>query len=258
MALRQDAATILYNENGEEKAATWQAHKQKHPSWEFPNQLDSDQAELEGRFLQAWKMVGPRFCEKYGIRFTEHGEQGLLLGAASHYLLILDSSSSMRGGKWSDVEKALGELLEKAHGSQHRFSVIKFNDSAKAPAVYSTSSEILEQLNKGSFSVAIGGCTSFTAAFKCATGLEMPQEDSCCHARTIAVFMSDGEDNRNQEGLDSAMQAFKNAYKQMPMKFYSIAFGNEADEERLQLIAQNMAGEFIQTVDGVELQAAPA
>ena len=71
----------------------WKAFKAADPYVDFSDTYAKDRLDNEAKQLRAWRKVGARFCQRYGNRFTELGEQGSLDNVPLHFCLLLMSLS---------------------------------------------------------------------------------------------------------------------------------------------------------------------
>ena len=234
----------------------WQEYKKNHPSWNFGDK-DPGRTDFEARALRAWRKVGPRFCKRYGTRFTEHGEASSSVnGPPTHWLLILDSSPSMVGEPWLGLKEAVKALLLKLEGAkQDRFTIIQFSGTAWIEMTYEANPIVQEAFE----SVAPrGGYTSFQAGLECARDavLKLAERHT---GRTTAVFMSDGCDGpRDGSKMStSTMDDFRKALEEhsTDFQFHSIAYGGHADEAQLKIMADVVGGKFSKSEDEVELKS---
>lgn len=239
----QDDARIL--EPGYPKAITWKEFKQQHPDWDF-GEKDPDRYDFEAKAKNAWKKVGPRFCEGFGIPFEEYGEQSSLASLSRHFLFILDASSSMVGcQKWGAVVQALKTVAnqDKLFGLDSRFSVILFSNDAELVVCDCAASELLER----DFDPPYHG-TNFAAAFQRAANFV--EDEDFAGRRPMVVFMTDGQDchrgeaiwfgeglaaSREEAVLDLVCQFAK---KQQDWEFRAISFGLGADLKLLKEICE--------------------
>ncbi|CAE7258229.1 GVINP1 [Symbiodinium sp. KB8] len=255
MCTEMKDTSVLEDENG--KVMEWQEYKKNHPSWNFGDK-DPGRTDFEARALRAWRKVGPRFCKRYGTRFTEHGEASSSVnGPPTHWLLILDSSPSMVGEPWLGLKEAVKALLLKLEGAkQDRFTIIQFSGTAWIEMTYEANPIVQEAFE----SVAPrGGYTSFQAGLECARDavLKLAERHT---GRTTAVFMSDGCDGpRDGSKMStSTMDDFRKALEEhsTDFQFHSIAYGGHADEAQLKIMADVVGGKFSKSEDEVELKSA--
>lgn len=232
--------TSVY-EPGYHRAITWKEFKEKDKDckdWDF-GESDPDRHDFEGKAQKAWKKVGPRFCRRFQTTFTEYGEQSTSTPRSRHYLLILDSSGSMSGGKWNAVVEAMRQMArsESELALESKFSVILFSDFAHMAVSNCAASEILESR----FDPLFSG-TRFADAFQCAADFVRDTDfaDRC----PMVVFMTDGQDwSRNSQrttAIRNLVCEFND--KQQSWDFRAIAFGDDADRGLLQGIADKQVG----------------
>lgn len=254
--------TSIY-EPGYHRAITWKDFKEKDKDckdWDF-GESDPYRRDFEGKAQKAWKKVGRRFCKRFGTKFTEYGEQSTSTPRSRHYLLILDSSGSMAGGKWTAVVEAMRQMArsESELALKSKFSVILFSDFAHMAISNCAASEILEARFDPLFSGA-----RFADAFRCAAGFVRATDFA--DLRPMVVFMTDGQDGSKSSQRNTAIYDLMGCFnaKQQPWDFRAIAFGSDAGSGLLQEIADTQVGcaakssKYIEASTEMDLVQVPA
>ncbi|CAF4177418.1 unnamed protein product, partial [Rotaria magnacalcarata] len=109
--------------------------KKDYPQWDFDASLgisSDDAASLKSKFLHVWSKIGEEFCKMYNMKFVTCNTAQPPM-EAFHYILLLDSSRSMKGDRWTNLLAATNLLTQaRMHdGADDRITIIPFHATAK-------------------------------------------------------------------------------------------------------------------------------
>eukprot|EP00775_Hariotina_reticulata_P003371 gene3371-3646_t len=166
---------------------------------------------------------------------------------AFHFVFCLDSSGSMSGQPWQDVNLAYRQLLQRRSSDQcagDYVSVVTFDTS---PLLQIKMQPLVSAPT--SFSGGFGG-TYFAPALQACDGLI---RSTPAGLTPILVFMSDGCDGRG--GAVQAVQQLHRAYAGMNLQVHTIAFGmsHGSGNTLLRDMASAAGGQFHQAAGGMQL-----
>ncbi|CAF1371081.1 unnamed protein product [Adineta steineri] len=225
----------------------WIAMKQDYPQWDFNVTNSSNElSSLKSKFLYIWGKVGKQFCEKYKMEYvTINTPRPLPEGF--HYILLLDSSGSMRGKPWNDLIAATKLLLQARidGGTDDRISIITFNDKATLVCTDQPMSAV--DLSK---IACTKDTTAFEPAFQLVNDIIQRSNDKNSNLKHIIVFMSDGQANYPENELKMLEPMLNDQIKE----FWTVALG-EGNMPILEQINSGMKGIFKQLKDSSELSA---
>ena len=209
------------------RSQTWREFKASRPDWDFTDKFEERSAELQVRMLQAWAKVGPKFCDYFNTRWTPLGEEQTLGDAPTHFILVLDSSGSMRCEGWTGLHQAVVEMFKACKRNPRctldRFSAIAFAASCKRLFLYEEIEQAQEIWTTCSAPPTSGG-TSYYVALQGAVSI-LRDCSLQKHHRITLVFMSDGADD-GDERLEAVVQELKNEVVGRHFKAFTIAFGS--------------------------------
>lgn len=229
--------------------STWAEYKKRHPKFDFSDTFSRERFDKESRWYQAWRKVGPRFCQRYKTRFTELGEQGSLDTVPLHFLLVLDESGSMCGSEWEALRSAVGALIQnRGDVSTDRFSAVLFGEGSRQ-AFAMLDSEAAERA-AASLSRE-GGGTSYPAALEGALLLLKQHAYRFGHHRHVLVFMSDGGNNMGdwRPTADQLQREFGVTFA----RSHCIGFGDAQFFKELREVCDRLGGKFVNSVTDMDL-----
>ena len=164
-----------------------------------------------------------------------------------HFVLCLDDSGSMRGYPWLDLVNAVrifvGQRLRDT--SPEKLSIVIYNSSPRIAAEYMP----MDSFNESWLSYHSGG-TKFNLALQMADdliGRHLGQ-----NTIPVLIFMSDGGSGSGEIEMRNMARKYHVAHG---LQVYTLGFGN-ANFDKLRELARMGRGEFIDAVDGIELQTA--
>ena len=229
----------------------WAEMKKDYPQWDFDASLgiSSDEAaSFKSKFLHVWSKIGEDFCNAHNMKFVTFNT-AQPSAAAFHYILLLDSSGSMSGDRWTNLLAATNVLIQaRIHdGADDRITIIPFHGSAK----YFCVDEKLKNVNVQGITLPNGG-TAFGPAFKLVADVIDKQKSTVppSNLKFIVVFMSDGE----AEYPEAELTKLEQFVDQEIREFWTVALG---DNQMLLLerINLKMKGTFKQIKDSKDLIA---
>jgi uncharacterized protein YegL len=164
---------------------------------------------------------------------------------AAHIVIVLDESSSMRGGPFSNLTTAYASFLRDRCASGQGtcadvVSTVMFNSSARVTVDCQPIAAVKLELSYG------GGGTCFGPALRAALG--QMQKSPCS---PILIFMSDGGAGDG----DAEMSAIHSAFGASGVQVHTISFGSGADQAKLRRLAALGGGSFHAALSGADLIA---
>ncbi|CAF3061670.1 unnamed protein product [Rotaria socialis] len=217
----------------------WSQFKKDHPDWIFDSALnDAELNRLHGKFLTVWQKVGRQICEKFNMKFVLHNTPQKTIVEAFHFILMLDASGSMSGGKWRNLIQAVQEFLDRRRSleTQDRITIMVFSDRVDN----TFSNEEINNVDVNQIPY-LGGLTSFKVAFtrvnECIIKFKQQAVDNFA-----IVFMSDGDDEYPEQELNQLVEAHDTVIQ----RFWTVALndGELPSTEILKRINDRMNGSF--------------
>ena len=160
----------------------------------------------------------------------EGAEQGLNKKPASVYLLV-DVSTSMRGGKLRGAKQASQSFLSQIDVDQDQLGLITFSDKV-------TEVHPMGSATEASFALSISAleASGQTALFDAVIlGVKRLQQQWDPNRSNVLIAMTDGENNTGNYSLEDIGTTVSNADK--PVFIFTVAYGGGADMDVLQQIA---------------------
>jgi len=156
-------------------------------------------------------------------------EAWLLTKRPANIVLVIDVSGSMEGEKLSGVKGALFSFIDQIEGNRDQVALVTFSDTAQlvqpfAPIEDSNMSERVRQLQAG------GGTQLYDAVV---FALKQLAEVADGDRAQVIVAMTDGQ----SEGDIATLERALNSMEQPPI-IYTVGYGDDADMDVLQRIAQ--------------------
>ena len=84
------------------KKMKWSAYKKLNSDWDFDTPLDVDVNTWKGKACNIWSQVGQQLCKHFEMEYIEFNSRQDDALKPIHFILALDSSTSMHGEKWLD------------------------------------------------------------------------------------------------------------------------------------------------------------
>ena len=146
------------------------------------------------------------------------------------YILVLDFSGSMK-----NVLKMFKRCVRKMitnFSSNDRATIVTFSNNAiQLNSLQPMTTIIKEQLVHMFNSAFMDGSTNYDSAFSML--YKIIQDGFIPNRCMKAIFISDGQPNPNQEGIEYIQQIYNLA---LPIDIYSISFGNDVKADVLQTV----------------------
>ncbi len=155
--------------------------------------------------------------------------------------LVVDTSGSMEGNKLKAAKVALESFIEQIQGDRDQIALIEFGNETKnfvpmTPLDNTSRAQLQETVQRMQ---ADGGTALLDAIYEAAQDLIERQDSEAINA---IVVITDGRENESYNGLRE-IQSLLRGTQPTPIIF-TIAFGDDADEEMLTEIARIGGGQF--------------
>jgi len=159
----------------------------------------------------------------------------------TNVFLVADTSGSMEGNKIDRAREALIAFVSQIKGDRDRVGLVEFGSGVKdylplQPMDDANRATLLGRLER----LQAGGGTALVDATYAAVATLLETNDP--EAINAIVVMTDGQENESQRGLGD-LQALLRSTGTPPIIF-TIGFGEDADEDVLQVMAEIGGGQF--------------
>ncbi|MBX3009955.1 MAG: VWA domain-containing protein [Caldilineaceae bacterium] len=157
--------------------------------------------------------------------------------------LVVDTSGSMdEGNKLLRTKEALRAFVGQIKGERDRLGMLEFASGSKNFTPLRTLDDNVRQdlLRQIDQMEAIGGTALIDAVYAAADDI-LSQNDT--EAINALVVMTDGQENESTHTLDE-LQSLLQRHRNQRLVIFTIAFGNDADENLLRAIADVGDGQF--------------
>lgn len=157
--------------------------------------------------------------------------------------LVVDTSGSMEeGNKLARTKEALRAFVGQIKGDRDQIGLLEFASGSKnftplRPLQETVRSDLLTQIERME---PIGGTALIDAVYTAANDL-LAQNDS--DAINALVVMTDGQENESTYSLNDLSDLLQ-SHPNQRLVIFTIAFGSDADENRLQEMAKIGNGQF--------------
>jgi Ca-activated chloride channel family protein len=156
--------------------------------------------------------------------------------------LVVDTSGSMEGVKIARTREALAAFVQQIQGDRDRLGVVEFASGTKNFLPLRTlddsnrrdTLEVIDQME------AFGGTALVDAVYAAVNDIIAQDDNSAINA---IVVMTDGQENESYYRLRDLEILLEQAGETRPVIF-TIAFGNDADEDLLEEMARIGQGQF--------------
>jgi Ca-activated chloride channel family protein len=156
--------------------------------------------------------------------------------------LVVDTSGSMEGEKIVRTREALQAFVRQIKGSRDRVGIIEFASGAKSFTPLRTVDEgvrndllaVISQME------AVGGTALIDAVYSAVADLQAQGDAEAINA---IVVMTDGQENESGYGLHD-LRVLIGSQSTAQLVIFTIAFGEDADEQLLRNIAELGNGQF--------------
>lgn len=151
--------------------------------------------------------------------------------------LVVDTSGSMQGEKLDAARQALSVFLDQIKGDQERVGIVEFSSSVNNIIPLAELSSSRQALQSDINDLRASGDTALLDAIKAA--YDRLQKLGDRERINAVVVMTDGRENNSNISLDRLLSAIKTGNSRgVPVVVFCIAFGDDADMDVLQSIAQ--------------------
>lgn len=156
--------------------------------------------------------------------------------------LVVDTSGSMEGVKIARTRDALAAFVQQIQGDRDRLGVVEFASGTKnfLPLRTLDDANRRDTLQVIDRMEAFGGTALVDAVYAAVNDLIAQNDNSAINA---IVVMTDGQENESYYRLRDLEQLLAQAGDARPVIF-TIAFGNDADEQLLEEMARIGQGQF--------------
>jgi Ca-activated chloride channel family protein len=159
--------------------------------------------------------------------------------------LVVDTSGSMEGDKLDAARAALHEFLDQIKGDQERVGLVEFSNTVNNIEELAELGMQRDQLESTIDALQAGGNTALLDGVRTAyTRLQAMDDPERINA---IVVMTDGRENASSVSLQQLRREIERGNQSgVPAVIFAIAFGDDADYEVLQAIADASGGQVRQ------------
>lgn len=156
--------------------------------------------------------------------------------------LVVDTSGSMEGNKIRRARQALTAFVEQIKGERDQVGLIEFGGGTKS---FTPLRQLDDRARRDTLNVidrmeASGGTALVDAVYDAVTDLQARNDRNAINA---IVVMTDGQENESYYHL-SDLQNLLRGQGENRLVIFTIAFGDDADEQMLRQIAEIGSGQF--------------
>jgi Ca-activated chloride channel family protein len=156
--------------------------------------------------------------------------------------LVVDTSGSMEGEKIVRAREALQAFVEQIQGDRDRLGLVEFGSGTKnfiplRPLDNQARQDLLTIIDNME---AVGGTALIDAVHSAITDLQAQADTEAINA---VVVMTDGQENESNYWLDD-LRNLVAGQASPQLVIFTIAFGEDADEQMLRTIAELGNGQF--------------
>jgi len=159
--------------------------------------------------------------------------------------LVVDTSGSMEGDKLTAAQAALREFLSQIKGDQEQVGLVEFSTYVNNIDPLDTMANNRAQLERSIDNLEAGGDTALLDAIMVA--YDRIQQDADPERINAIVAMTDGRENASSTTLLRLRETIRRGNDSgVPVVVFTIAFGDDADYDVLQTIADASGGQMRQ------------
>ncbi len=162
----------------------------------------------------------------------------------TNVFLVVDTSGSMSGAKLSNVQIALKAFLAQIPTDQERVGLVEFNSGVRNIIELDTLAQNRTELTDTVDNLEAGGNTALLDAVRTAYGRLQREADP--DRINAIVVMTDGKENASGVTLRQLTAEIRQGNQQLPVVIFAIAYGNDADTQNLQALADASGGQVKQ------------
>lgn len=155
--------------------------------------------------------------------------------------LVVDTSGSMAGEKIERTRAALQSFVAQIQGDRDKVGIVEFGSGVKRfEPLRSLSDAGRDEMSAIIAGMEADGYTALLdAVWQAQDDLQMVADSQAINA---IVVMTDGQENDSYRNMRDLRQAFESA--STPVVVFTIAFGNDADDDLLEELARIGGGQF--------------
>ncbi|MEZ4771478.1 MAG: substrate-binding and VWA domain-containing protein [Caldilineales bacterium] len=159
--------------------------------------------------------------------------------------LVVDTSGSMEGEKLAAAQAALREFLDQIKGEEERVGLVEFSTFVNNIDPLDTMANNRAHLERSIDNLEAGGDTALLDAIMVA--YDRIQQDPDPERINAIVAMTDGRENASSTTLLRLRETIRRGNSNgVPVVVFTIAFGDDADYDVLQTIADASGGQMRQ------------
>ena len=162
----------------------------------------------------------------------------------TNVFLVVDTSGSMNGDKLDNAQAALKTFLAQIPTDQERVGLVEFNSGVANIIELDTLGANRPALTSAVNNLEAGGNTALLDAVRTAYWRLQRQADP--ERINAIVAMTDGKENASDVTIRQLAEEIRAGNQQMPVIIFSIAYGEDADYEMLQALADASGGQVKQ------------
>ena len=162
----------------------------------------------------------------------------------TNVFLVVDTSGSMNGDKLDNAQAALKTFLAQIPTDQERVGLVEFNSGIANIIELDTLGANLPTLTSAVNTLEAGGNTALLDAVRTAYWRLQRQADP--ERINAIVAMTDGKENASDVTIRQLAEEIRAGNQQIPVIIFSIAYGDDADYEMLQALADASGGQWKQ------------
>jgi Ca-activated chloride channel homolog len=157
--------------------------------------------------------------------------------------LVVDTSGSMRGEKLDQAQVALGIFLDEIKGDLEKVGMVEFSSNVYNVIYLDELGDNRQVLRSAIANLQAGGDTALIDAVSEAfTRLQSEGDPARINA---IVAMTDGRENNSSASLRTLLRRIESDSK-VPVVIFCVAYGEDADLDMLQSIAEPTGGQVLQ------------
>ena len=162
-------------------------------------------------------------------------------------VLVVDRSGSMQGQKFNDLVSAIDIFVATLNATpvEERVGLASYSDRATQDVQLTTN---LAQISSTMANLPVGGFTSISRGMQAGEAI-MNHGRSADFVERTMIVMTDGRHNRGPEPRIVAQSLAANN-----VQIHTITFGSDADQPRMQEVAQIGSGQHFHALTGDQLR----